>query len=146
MSLLTTAIHAATGVPRLFAAALRAGASPAEAARVVAISGAATSMATRHGRGVPGRQNALRHFAWQALLTARHGRRLAEAVAVAQESGTPNAADSRVDRHNNGVGQDYGATHAADLVQGSVGDVMERLAEVALAKWESGELIRVRPR
>ncbi len=143
---LATAIHAATGVPRIYSAALRAGASPVEAARVLAISRGALAVASQRGRGVPGRQNAVRHFAWQALLTARHGRPLAQAVAEAQESGTPNAADSRVDRHNNAAGQEYGAAHAEELASGTVSAALQRLAGVALAKWDRGELIWIKPR
>jgi len=143
---LRTTLHAATGVPRLFAAAMRAGAGPVGSAQVVAISGAATSVAARRARGEPGRQNAVRHFVWQALVTARHGGAVARAVAEAQETGTSNPADSRVDRHNNTVGQEYGAAHADALGIGSVSKALEGLAGVALAKWESGELIWVRPR
>jgi hypothetical protein len=102
-------------LPRLFAAALRAGAGPVGATQVVLISGAAASVAARRGRGEPGRQNAVRHFAWQALITARLGLPVAQAVAEAQETGSPDAADSRVDRHNNAAGQEYGAAHADEL-------------------------------
>jgi len=145
MASLRTAIHAATGVPRIFAAALRAGADPVGAGQVVLISGGATTVATRRGRGVPGRQNAVRHFIWQALITARHGVTVAQAVAEAQESGTPNAADSRVDRHNNAVGQEYGAAHLDALATGSVSEALESLAGVALEKWAVDELIWVSP-
>jgi hypothetical protein len=143
---LRTAINAATGVPRLFGAALRAGAGPAGAAQVIAMSGGATSVATRRARGVPGRQNAVRHFAWQALLTARLGLELARAVAEAQETGTPNATDSRVDRHNNALGQEYGVAHAAELSALPISDALERLAEVGLQKWAAGELVWVMSR
>jgi len=138
------AIHAASGVPRLFAAALRTGASPAQAAEVVAISAGATSVATRRGRGVPGRQNAVRHFVWQALLTARLGLPLAQAIADAQEVGTADPRDSEVDRHNNAVGQRYGAAHAVDLAGLSMREACDRLAGVALERWASGELLWVR--
>ncbi len=145
MASLRTAIHSATGGPRIFAAALRAGAGPVGAARVVAISGATTSVAARRGRGESGRQNAVRHFAWRALVTARYGVAVAQAVAEAQETGTPNAADSRVDRHNNAVGQEYGAAHADALATGSVSQALDSLAGVALEKWAVDELIWVSP-
>ncbi len=135
------AIHAASGVPRLFSAALRAGASPAQAAQVVAISAGATSVATRRGRGVPGRQNAVRHFVWQALLTARHGVDLARAIADAQEVDTPHRRDSEIDRRNNATGQEYGAAHAVELAGLSMREAHDRLAGVALQKWASGELV-----
>ena len=137
---LRAAIHAASGVPRIFTAALKAGASPADAAQVVAISAAATTVATRRGRGVPGRQNATRHFVWQALLTARLGVQLAQAVAGAQEVGTPDRRDSEADRHNNGVGQRYGGEHAVDLAGLSIRAAAARRAGVALEKWANGEL------
>ncbi len=75
----------------------------------------AMTSAARHGRGVPGRANAMRHFMWQAVLTARFGVDAARAIAAAQEAGTPSRRDSRVDAHNNEVGQAYGAEHADDL-------------------------------
>lgn len=146
MPSIRAAIHAASGVPRLFSAALKAGASPVQAAQVVAISAGATSVATRRGRGVPGRQNAVRHFVWQALLTARHGVDLARAIAEAQEVGTPDRRDSEVDRHNNAAGQAYGARHAVDLAGLSMREACDRLAGVALEKWASGELLWVSPR
>jgi hypothetical protein len=146
MPSLRAAINAATNVPRLFGAALRAGAGPAGAAEVIAISGGATSIATRRARGVPGRQNAVRHFTWQALITARLGPDLARAVAEAQETGTPNAADSRIDRHNNAVGQEYGAAHAAELSALPMSEALEHLAEVGLEKWAAGDLLRVTSR
>ena len=69
-------------------------AGPVGATQVVLISAAATRVAASRGRGEPGRQNAVRHFVWQALITARLGLPVAQAVAEAQETGTPNAADS----------------------------------------------------
>ena len=146
MGLLGTAIHAATGVPRLYAAALRAGLGPSGAFDVLRISQAALQSATAHGRGVPGRTNAVRHFLWQAALTARFGPEAARTIAAAQEAGSPNRRDSRVDEHNNAVGQAYGAEHADDLTAGPVSAAMTALVPVALEKWEAGELIWVRRR
>ena len=139
------AIHSATGVPRLYAAALKAGLGPGGAAQVLRISQAALQSAAIHGRGVPGRTNAMRHFMWQALLTARFGVEAAETIASAQEAGTPNRGDSRVDEHNNAVGQAYGEGQAAELEALSPTDAMARLVPVALEKWEADELIWIRP-
>ena len=100
--------------------------------------------AAQHGRGVPGRANAMRHFMWQAVLTARFGLDTARTIAAAQEAGTPSRRDSRVDAHNNEVGQAYGAEHAADLRPLAPGEAMASLVPVALAKWESDELVWVR--
>ena len=138
------AIHSATGVPRLYAAALKAGLGPGGAAQVLRISQAALQSAAVHGRGVPGRTNAMRHFMWQALLAARFGVEAAQEIASAQEAGTPNRRDSRVDEHNNAVGRAYGAGHAGDLTAGSISDALALLVPVALEKWESDELIWIR--
>ena len=67
------ALHAVTTAPRLFSGALKAGAGPAGALQVLRISEAALRTAAARGGGVPGRTNALRHFMWQAVLTARFG-------------------------------------------------------------------------
>lgn len=143
--LVSQAVHTATAVPRLYTAALRAGVGPVGAAEVLRISEAALRSAASHGRGEPGRINALRHFMWQAAITARFGVTVARTIATAQEDGTPAHRDSEVDAHNNAVGQDYGAAHAEDLRGGSASAVMERLVPVALEKWAADELIWVRP-
>lgn len=140
------AIHAGSGVPRLYAAATRAGLGPSGAFEVLRISQAALQAAATHGRGVPGRTNAMRHFMWQATLTARFGLEAARALAAAQEAGTPNRRDSSVDEHNNAAGQAYGAEHASELAGLSPSEAMTSLVPVALAMWESGELVWVSPR
>jgi hypothetical protein len=140
------AIHSATGVPRLYAAALRAGLGQSGAVEVLLVSRAALASAAKHGRGAPGRTNAMRHFMWQAVLTARFGVDVARQVASAQEAGTPSRRDSRVDEHNNAAGRSYGAAHASELAGLSPSDAMTSLVPVALALWESGELVWVRPR
>ena len=144
MGILDRAIHAATGVPRLYTAALRAGLGPSGGVEVLRISQAALQAAAAHGRGVPGRTNAMRHFMWQAALTARFGVDAARAIASAQETGAPNRRDSTVDEHNNAVGQAYGAEHAGDLTAGPASAAMAVLVPVALEKWESDELIWIR--
>ncbi|WP_210648732.1 hypothetical protein [Nocardioides sp. SYSU D00065] len=140
------AIHAATGVPRLSAAALRAGLGPAGALEVLRISQASLQAAATHGRGEPGRTNAVRHFLWQAVLTARFGVEAARAIAAAQEQGTPNHRDSRVDEHNNEEGQQYGLAHAEELRAGPPAAAVASLVPVALAKWESDDLVWIRRR
>ncbi len=145
MGFLDQALHSATVVPRLSAAAIRAGVGPAGTVEVLRISEAALRTAAAEGRGMPGRTNALRHFMWQAVLTARFGPDVARALAAAQEAGTPNRRDSTVDEHNNAAGQAYGAEHVDELQMGSPSEVMTMLVPVALAKWESEELIWVQP-
>jgi len=140
------AIHAGTGVPRLYVAATRAGLGPSGAFEVLRISQAALQAAATHGRGVPGRSNAMRHFMWQATLTARFGVDVARSIAAAQEAGTRNRRDSHVDEHNNAAGQVYGTEHAEDLAGLSPAEAMRSLVPVALGMWEAGELVWVRPR
>ena len=142
---LDQALHSATVVPRLSAAAIKVGLGPAGTVDVLRISEAALRTAASQGRGVPGRTNALRHFMWQAVLTARFGVDAARTIADAQEAGTPNTKDSTIDAHNNAVGQEYGAAHERELRMGSPSEVMTMLVPVALEKWESDELIWVRP-
>ena len=142
--LLDQSVHAAAGAPRLVAAAIKAGLGPSGALDVLSISAAAARTAAVQGRGVPGRANALRHFIWQAMLTARFDRPVAVSIARAQERGTPSARDSRVDDHNNVVGQDYGEEHPT-LATGSLSEAVDRLAVVGLDKWESDELTWVKP-
>ena len=145
MGFLGQAIHAATAVPRLYAAALKAGLGPSGGVEVLRISQAALQAAAAHGRGEPGRVNAMRHFMWQAVLTARFGVETARTIAAAQEAGTPTRHDSSVDQQNNAVGQAYGAAHAADLTAGSTAAAMSALVPVALEKWESDELVWLKP-
>ena len=145
MGLLGQAIHAATAVPRLYAAALQAGLGPGGGVEVLRISQAALQAAAAHGSGVPGRANAMRHFMWQAVLTARFGVDAARTIAAAQEAGTPTRRDSSVDQQNNSVGQAYGAEHTADLTAGSASAAMSVLVPVALETWESDELVWVKP-
>ena len=145
MGFLDRAVHAAAGAPRLWSAARAAGLSTSQALEVLLVSQAALRTAARHGAGVPGRANAMRHFLWQAVLTARLGREAAEAIAVAQEAGSPTARDSRVDMQNNAVGQDHGEAHAAELSRGSASSAVAGLVPVALEKWERDELVWLKP-
>ena len=87
----------------------------------------------------------MRHFMWQAVLTARFGVEASQSIAVAQESGTPSRRDSGVDQQNNAVGQAYGAAHVDELTAGSASAAMTVLVPVALEKWESDELVWVKP-
>jgi hypothetical protein len=137
---LHAALHAAAGAPRLYRAARRAGAVPVASARLLVESALVLFVVAPRAAGVPGRQNAVRHFVWQALLSARHGESVARAVADAQEDGTLDAEDSALDRHNNAVGQAYGAAHAADLASVPAPRAMRVLLRAGLAAWEAGEL------
>jgi len=137
---LRAALHAAAGTPRLFRAARRAGAGPVESARLLVESAVVLFLVAPRAAGAPGRQNAVRHFVWQALVTARHGQAVARAVADAQEDGTVDARDSALDRDNNAVGQAYGAAHAGYLSSAPTSRALRLLLGAGLAAWESGEL------
>ncbi len=126
--------------PRLYRAARRAGASTSDASGVLLVSVVALSTAARRSPGRFGRQNALRHFAWQACLAARYGIEIARAVAVEQERGTRRPEDTAVDEHNNEVGRRFGAEHAGELRALPVRAAIGRLCDVAEPMWRLGEL------
>ena len=136
---LRAAIRAAAGAPRLFRAARQAGAARRGSLDALACSALVLFVVAPRAAGVPGRQNAVRHFVWQALLTARHGEHVAEAMAAAQERGSVQPLDSATDRLNNGFGQEYGATHAGDLSR-PLSTAVRELLRVGLEQWHAGEL------
>jgi hypothetical protein len=121
---------AVSAVPRIFRAARRAGLGRRAAVGVVADSAYVQVAAARHSPRRWREENAIRHFTWQAWLTARHGRRVAEAIAAAQEQGRLALPDSAVDLRNNAAGQDHGAAQDERLVGlGRRAAVAELLAE-----------------
>lgn len=139
-TIVRTARNAIGGAPRLYRAARQAGASGREAGAVVAISAGTLLVAARRAPGRPGRQNAVRHFTWQAVLTARHGRTVASAVADAQERGSVRLRDTAVDQRNNAAGQAWGHAHEQELTASTVRGALDLAATAALAKWDAGEL------
>lgn len=132
--------HAAAGAPRLFRAARRAGAGYRGATDVLVCSAIVLFVVAPRAAGMRGRQNAVRHFVWQALLAARHGEGVAREVADAQEQGSLRLLDSAADLRNNAIGQTYGTAHARQLVGLPLKVVLRELFDVGLAKWEAGEL------
>ncbi|MGO4258383.1 DUF6973 domain-containing protein [Marmoricola sp. RAF53] len=138
--------HAGRGAPRLYRAARAAGASRFDAARMLAWSGVVLLVVSPRAAGVAGRQNAVRHFVWQAMVTARYGAEVARRVADAQESGTPDATDSAVDVRNNAVARSYGSAHADELGSLSTFALLRHLLAAALSRWEAGELAAEHPR
>lgn len=134
------ALHAAGGAPQLFRAARSAGAGRVESIRLLATSALVLFVVAPRAAGVPGRQNAVRHFVWQAVLSARHTEHVAHAVAEAQEHGSVREKDSAVDRHNNEAGRAYGVAHADQLSATSEPAALGSLLHVGLTKWEAGEL------
>ena len=141
-TLVATARNASVGGPRLYRAARQAGASRAAGLDVLAVSGAALALAARRGPGRRGRQNAVRHFTWQAVLTGRHGLHVARAVADAQERGSTRLRDSAVDQRNNAAGQAWGHAHEQELREASFRRAVEVAFSAAMSKWDAGELAR----
>ncbi|HET6167795.1 MAG TPA: hypothetical protein VFE07_13275 [Marmoricola sp.] len=138
------ALHALLGAPRLYRAARRAGAGVIDALGLLGTSALVLFVIAPRAAGVAGRQNAARHFVWQALLTARYGEPVAQAVGRAQEAGSVQPRDSAVDLHNNAAGQAYGAAHAVELAGVSVFDAAGAALRAALAAWDAGELATTR--
>lgn len=132
--------HALLGAPRLYRGARRAGAGVPDALGLLGTSALVLFVIAPRAAGVPGRQNAARHFVWQALLTARYGEPVARAVADAQEVGSVQPADSVIDVRNNAAGQAYGAAHSVELAGVSVLDAARAALRAALAAWDAGEL------
>lgn len=142
---LRAATRAAAGTPRLFRAARRSGAGRRDAVDVLVCSAFVLFAVAPRAAGVPGRQNAVRHFVWQALLAARHGEPVARAVADAQELGAVQPLDSESDRRNNAVGLAYGVAHAGQLGTRSLRRASHTLLAAGLRAWEAGELSAVSP-
>lgn len=134
--------HAAAKVPRFFGAARGAGASATDAVRTLALSTWVLLEARRRSGGRPRRENAIRHFAWQALLAARHGTSVAEAVAAANEAGSTDARDSAIDEHNNATGRAWARTHQDELTDVPLRQAVRRAMEEATRQWDAGELAR----
>jgi len=143
---LRAAVHAAAGAPGLFRAARRAGAGYRGATDVLACSAIVLFLVAPRAAGAGGRQNAVRHFVWQALLVSRHGEPVARAVADAQEEGSVQPLDTAADRRNNAAGQAYGAAHARELAGLPLRVVLDELLDVGLAKWDGGELANANAR
>ena len=141
---LRAAVHALLGAPRLYRAARVAGADVRDALGLLGTSALVLFVIAPRAAGVPGRQNAARHFVWQALLTARYGEPVAQAVAQAQEAGSVRPLDSQVDRRNNAAGRAYGAAHTAELTGVSVLDAARAALRAALAAWDAGDLAAIR--
>jgi hypothetical protein len=137
---LATIRNASVGAPRLHRAARHAGASSTAALDVLAASAAVLVVAARRGSGRRGRQNAVRHFTWQAVLTGRHGIHVATAVADAQERGSRRLRDTAVDQRNNAAGQAWGHAHERELAGQSLREAVDTAMTAALTKWDAGEL------
>jgi hypothetical protein len=138
---LRAGVHAAAGVPKLYRAARRAGLGAKGGLDVLMCSAIVLLVIAPRAAGVRGRQNAVRHFVWQALLAARHGEGVAREVARTQEEGSMQPLDSATDLRNNAIGQAYGTAHARELDGRSLRATLDELLRVGLAKWQAGELV-----
>ena len=134
--------HLAGRGPGVYSSARRAGASRRQGLEVVAASVGALAGAARREDGEPGRQNAMRHFAWQAYLAARMGQSVARRVAVEYEPGSPDAADSAVDERNNARAWQYAAAHGSQIRALGRRAALDHLMEVAAEEWAAGRLAR----
>src|SRR4051794_13088711 len=100
------------GVPSLYRTARAAGLGRRDALRVLEVSGRVLVLARRRYPRRWRAENAVRHFTWQAWLTATYGRGVAAAIGAAHERMATDRVDSSVDRENNLLGQQYGEEHA----------------------------------
>lgn len=140
MKVSSAASWVARGVPGVYRAARVAGLGRREALRVV--TGSANAVAVARSR-YPRRwraENAVRHFVWQAWLTATFGRPAAEVIGRAHERLSSDARDSTVDRANNALGQAYGEAHAQEIRARATRPAQSALADEAGRLWDAGQL------
>ena len=131
----------ARGVPGIYRAARRAGLGRRDALRVLEASAYALALARKRYPRRWRAENAVRHFVWQAWLTATYGRPVAEAVGRAHERMSRDRADSAVDRGNNLLGQAYGEAHAEEIRSGAMRPALSALADEAGRLWDAGQLM-----
>ena len=130
-------VRSGSGVYR---AARSAGLGRREATRVLEASAYSLLLARKR---YPKRwrvENAVRHFVWQAWLTATYGQQVAEVVGRAHERLSNDAADSAVDAENNRIGRAYGAAHAEEIRARAPRPALSALADEAGRLWSSGQL------
>jgi hypothetical protein len=110
--------------------------------RILALSTLVLLEATRRSGGRRRRENAVRHFAWQALLEARHGAAVAEGVAAANEAGSTDARDSAIDERNNAAGRAWASLHPTELADVPLPQAVRRAFDEAMRQWDTGDLAR----
>jgi len=131
----------ARGVPGIYRASRSAGLGRRESLRVLEASAYALALARKRYPRRWRAENAVRHFVWQAWLTATYGRPVAEAVGHAHERMWRDGVDSSVDRGNNVLGQAYGEAHAEEIRSGAMRPALSALADEAGRLWDSGQLV-----
>ena len=127
------------GVTRLFVESRRAGGN-AMAIRAVIESAAALLIALRVSSTEPERQNAVRHFIWQARLTMARGQEFAATVGNLHEVGSPDRLDSSVDERNNSAGRSFATAEAERLAGLGTLAAYAELPRAALDHWRHGAL------
>jgi hypothetical protein len=124
----------------VYGAAREAGLGRRDALRVLEASAYALALARKRHPRRRRAENAVRHFVWQAWLSATYGRDVAEAVGRAHERLSSDAGDSAVDRENNRIGQEYGAAHAAEIRADAMRPAQSALADQAGRLWDADQL------
>jgi hypothetical protein len=135
----------AQGVPGVYEAARHAGLGRLDAYRVLQASGWALVIAKRRFPRRWREENAVRHFVWQAWLTATYGRSVAAAIGAAHERIATDLRDSAVDQQNNRVAQEYGASHAPAITATAMRPSLSALADEAARQFAAGHLSVERP-
>jgi RHS repeat-associated protein len=110
---------------------------------VMAWSGTVKKWVDLYAKGPWGFKNAVRHFMWQSLITAKFGSSMAYAIGEAHERSSESRLDSAVDRRNNRVGRRYGKRHAwvEDIgAHQAAPPHLNRLYRVARRKWRRHRL------
>ena len=130
----------ARGVPSVYRAARSAGLGRRDALRALGASANALALAKRRYPSRWRAENAVRHFVWQAWLTATYGRDVAEAIGRAHERLATDRADTAVDRENNLLGQEYGVAHAERIRASAMRPALSALADEAGRLWDAGQL------
>lgn len=127
-------------VPATYTSARQAGLDRLQAARVVGAAVGAWLLAFRRHPREPHRQNAVRHFAWQAWLSAHYGRTVSATIGDRHERLSSHPRDHQVDVRNNDVGQQFGAHLAAEIRPMPMLEALGVLAGYADELWRHGRL------
>jgi len=130
----------ARGVPGVYRAARSAGLGRRESLRVLEASAYVLALAKKRYPRRWRAENAVRHFVWQAWLTATYGRDVAAAIGRAHERTSRDGVDTSVDRGNNFLGQAYGEAHAQEIRSSAMRPAQSALADEAGRLWNAGQL------
>jgi hypothetical protein len=127
-------------VPVTYASARQAGLDRTQALRVVTVSVSAAALALQRHPGHRHQQNAVRHFVWQAWLSAHFGRTVACAIGDRHERKSSRPLSHQVDVRNNDVGQHFGAFLAEEIRPMPLPEALDVLAGHGDDLWQRGRL------